>query len=114
MAIIGLRFFVIGIIELTKIPLVITLYNAASRLFKVLFIVALIAVNILTIETILQGLRTAYSSNSQAVELERQKLKSIDDRIASLDENKEGIDKQVNINIDRINSLNHKLLSKEI
>ena len=105
MAIIGLCFFVIGIIELTKIPLVITLYNAASRLFKVLFIVALIAVNILTIETILQGLRTAYSSNSQAVELERQKLKSIDDRIASLDENKEGIDNQVNINIDRINSL---------
>ena len=105
MAIIGLCFFVIGIIELTKIPLVITLYNAASRLFKLLFIIALIAVNILTIETILQGLRTAYSSNSQAVELERQNLKSIDDRIASLDENKEGIDNQVNINIDRINSL---------
>ena len=109
MAIIGLCFFVIGIIELTKIPLVITLYNAASRLFKVLFIVALIAVNILTIETILQGLRTAYSSNSQAVELERQKLKSIDDRIASLDENKEGIDNQVNINIDRINSLKSQI-----
>ena len=109
MAIIGLCFFVIGIIELTKIPLVITLYNAATRWFKLLFIIALISVNILTIETILQGLRTAYSSNSQAVELERQKLKSIDDRIASLEENKEGIDNQVNINIDRINSLKSQI-----
>jgi len=112
MAIIGLCFFVIGIIELTKIPLVITLYHAATKKLKLLFIIALISVNILTIETILQGLRTAYSSNSQAVELERQKLKSIDDRIASLDENKEGIDNQINVNIERINSLKAQIIQQ--
>ena len=86
--IIGLSFFVIGIIELTKIPLATALYNAATQNFKVIFFIALIAVNVLTIETIVQGLRTAFSANSLAVDLERQELKNLEDQLANIETQK--------------------------
>lgn len=86
--IIGLSFFVIGIIELTKIPLATALYNAATQNFKIIFFIALIAVNVLTIETIVQGLRTAFTANSLAVDLERQELKNLEDQLANIENQK--------------------------
>ncbi|WP_440928715.1 hypothetical protein [Candidatus Pelagibacter sp.] len=95
--IIGLSFFVIGIIELTKIPLATALYNAATQNFKIIFFVALIAVNILTIETIVQGLRTAFSANSLAVDLQRQELRNLEDQLLNIENQKSDKD---NITLD--------------
>lgn len=107
--IIGLSFFVIGIIELTKIPLATALYNAATQNFKVIFFIALIAVNVLTIETIVQGLRTAFSANSLAVDLERQELKNLEDQLANIETQK--IDKD-SITSDILNQI--EILEKNV
>ena len=107
--IIGLSFFVIGIIELTKIPLATALYNAATQNFKVIFFIALIAVNVLTIETIVQGLRTAFSANSLAVDLERQELKNLEDQLVNIETQK--IDKD-SITSDILNQI--EILEKNV
>ena len=88
----GLAFFVVGIAELSKIPIATALYNAAKQRFKVIFLIALVAVNVLTIETIVQALRTSFNSNSLAVDVVRQKLSSVEDKLQSIGEFKNILD----------------------
>jgi len=72
--IIGLAFFVVGIMELTKIPLATALYYAAKSFWKVVFLLALIAVNFSTFETIIQGFELAFNQRSKVVKIERKVL----------------------------------------
>ncbi len=72
--IIGLAFFVVGIMELTKIPLATALYYAAKSFWKVVFFLALIAVNFSTFETIIQGFELAFNQRSKVVKIERKAL----------------------------------------
>ena len=72
--IIGLAFFVVGIMELTKIPLATALYYAAKSFWKVVFFLALVAVNFSTFETIIQGFELAFNQRSKVVKIERKVL----------------------------------------
>ena len=51
----ALIFFIVAIVELTKIPLAYAVYYAQRTFWRVLFIFALVAVNVSTFETIITG-----------------------------------------------------------
>lgn len=51
----GLIFFMVGIIELTKIPLASAVYYSQTFWIRLIFLIALIAVNISTFETVVAG-----------------------------------------------------------
>ena len=51
----GLIFFMVGIIELTKIPLASAVYYSRTFYIRTVFLIALIAVNISTFETVVAG-----------------------------------------------------------
>ncbi len=51
----GLIFFMVGIIELTKIPLASAVYYSRTFYIRTIFLIALIAVNISTFETVVAG-----------------------------------------------------------
>ncbi len=72
--IMGLAFGVVALMELTKIPFSIALYNSAKANWKAIFFVALIAVNFSTFETIIQGFELAYNERSKVVDIKRKEL----------------------------------------
>lgn len=100
--IVGLAFTVVAIMELTKIPLATALYYAGKTSFRILFLLALLAVNFSTFETIIQGFELAYNQRSQIVDIERNKLKEIQAQIIKLDQNQDttSIDQKI-FNIDK-------------
>ena len=72
--IMGLAFGVVALMELTKIPFSIALYNSAKANWRVIFFIALIAVNFSTFETIIQGFELAYNERSKVVDIKRKEL----------------------------------------
>jgi len=90
--IVALSFFVVAIMELTKIPLATALYYAAKTSFRVLFFLALLAVNVSTFETIIQGFELNYNNRSQTVIVEKAKLDEIKAKLKNLDENQDTSD----------------------
>ena len=90
--IIGLAFFVVGIMELTKIPLATALYYAVRPFWKIVFFIALLAVNFSTFETILQGFQMSYSKNTKPVEILRGQLENLIDEKKT----KKGVSSQEN------------------
>ena len=72
--IMGLAFSVVALMELTKIPFSIALYNSAKANWRIIFFIALFAVNFSTFETIIQGFELAYNERSKAVDIKRKEL----------------------------------------
>ncbi len=72
--IMGLAFSVVALMELTKIPFSIALYNSAKVNWRVIFFIALFAVNFSTFETIIQGFELAYNERSKIVDIKRKEL----------------------------------------
>jgi len=66
--IVGLSFLVVTVIELTKIPLASVFYYAGKISWRITFFLALVAVNFLTFETIMQGFELAYNQRSSIVD----------------------------------------------
>ena len=75
--IIALAFFVVGIMELTKIPLATALYYSVRTFWKIVFLFALLAVNFSTFETIIQGFELAFNQRSKVVDLKRKELEDL-------------------------------------
>ena len=71
--IVGLAFIVVAIMELTKIPLATACYYAAKWTWRTIFIIALIAVNYSTFETIIQGFELGYHNRLALVDIEQEK-----------------------------------------
>ena len=65
--ILGIAFVVVAVMELTKIPLATALYYSAKIRFRVLFFIALFAVNFSTFETMIQAFELNYFSRSVTV-----------------------------------------------
>ncbi len=110
--IIGLAFFVVGIMELTKIPLATALYYAARTFWKVVFLFALIAVNFSTFETIIQGFELAYNQRSKSVDLKRAELDKLRDQLLTIDSVKiseQQIDQEILGIQNRVNELNQTI-----
>ena len=114
--IMGLAFFVVGIMELTKIPLATALYYAAKSFWKVLFFLGLIAVNFSTFEVMIQGFELAYDKRSKVVKIERKVLTNFEKERdvlkqqmsfeGTIDEDITGIQDQIAKLEDRITKIN--------
>ena len=63
--IMALAFFVVGIMELTKIPLATALYYSVKTFWKIIFFLAILAVNFSTFETIIQGFELAFNEDQK-------------------------------------------------
>ena len=103
--IVGLAFIVVAIMELTKIPLATACYYAAKWTWRTIFIVALIAVNYSTFETIIQGFELGYHNRLAIVDIELEKKEKIIKEIEDLNNNnlnKSDENKKIN---DEINEL---------
>ena len=107
--IIGLAFFVVGIMELTKIPLATALYYAAKSFWKVVFFLALVAVNFSTFETIIQGFELAFNQRSKVVKIERKVLDTFKNELIVL---KEQMSFEGNIDIE-INEIQKQITQLE-
>jgi len=79
--IVSLAFVVVAIVELTKIPLATAFYYAAKSRWKIVFIVALILVNISTFETIIQGFELGFYKRSNDVARVKMELEDINNEI---------------------------------
>ena len=82
--IVGLSFLVVTLIELTKIPLASVFYYAGRLVWKIVFLLALIAVTFITFETILQGFELAYNQRSQIVEDQRKLIEDTREKINNI------------------------------
>jgi len=106
--IVGLAFIVVAIMELTKIPLATACYYAAKWSWRTLFIIALIAVNYSTFETIIQGFELGYHNRLALVDVELEKKEKIKKQIKDLNSNnsnKSDQNKRIN---DEINELENQ------
>ncbi len=84
--IVGLSFLVVTIIELTKIPLASVFYYAGRVTWRVTFFIALLAVNFLTFETIMQGFELAYNQRSSIVDEIRKNVENKKEEIANIEQ----------------------------
>ena len=82
--IVGLSFLVVTVIELTKIPLASVFYYAGKISWRITFFLALVAVNFLTFETIMQGFELAYNQRSSIVDDIRKKVETKQDEIENI------------------------------
>ena len=80
-----LPFFIVGIVELTKIPLAYAVYHARRILWRALFTVTLIILCLLTAETVMTGLER--NLNNMMLQMEGQKAtqKEVSDEIINLE-----------------------------
>ena len=62
----GLIFFMVGIIELTKIPLASAVYYSRTFYIRTIFLIALIAVNVSTFETVVAGFERINNQRTEA------------------------------------------------
>lgn len=83
--IVGLSFLVVTIIELTKIPLASVFYYAGRVTWRITFFLALLAVNFLTFETIMQGFELAYNERSSKVDDIRKQVENKKDEIKNIE-----------------------------
>mgnify|MGYP005995601379 CR=1 FL=1 len=86
--VVALAFGVVAIMELTKIPMATAFYYGAKIRWKLLFLLALLAVNFSTFETIIQGFELSYNQRIEPVNKIKYELKNIDRQIDKLKKEK--------------------------
>ncbi len=115
--IVGLAFIVVAIMELTKIPLATACYYAAKWTWRTLFIVALIAVNYSTFETIIQGFELGYHNRLALVDVELEKKEKIKKEIKDLinnNSNKSDQNQKINEEINELENQKANIQSQKI
>lgn len=115
--IIALAFFVVGIMELTKIPLATALYYSVRTFWKIVFLFALLAVNFSTFETIIQGFELAFNQRSKVVDLKRKELEDLKNQKLTISEEQsfEGdIDKEIDAIQSQISILNQSIVDIDL
>ena len=106
----GLIFFMVGIIELTKIPLASAVYNSRTFYIRTIFLIALIAVNVSTFETVVAGFERI---NNQRTEAFRKLLIQKDTLEDQILEKRIRIDeKNLNKQISDLQSSNDKIIDQ--
>tara|TARA_B100001057_G_scaffold366846_1_gene370214 strand:+ start:667 stop:2388 length:1722 start_codon:yes stop_codon:yes gene_type:complete len=74
---IALTFFIAAIAELTKIPLATAFYYAVRIRWKSFFLIGLVLINILTFETIINGMQRNFSSQTSEIKTLQYELSSL-------------------------------------
>ena len=94
----GAIFFIVAIVELTKIPLATAVYYSVRIYWKVIFMIGLLLVNISTFETIVTGFERINRERTVKIDKLIVKYHSITAQIDQLNENTEikGFDADIN------------------
>ena len=82
----GLPFVIIGVVELTKIPLAFAAYNAKASFWKVLFVGALLSLCLITGETIFTGMERSLDNQLKYFAEDKKRQEEIIDEISNLEE----------------------------
>ena len=110
--IVGLSFLVVTIIELTKIPLASVFYYAGRVTWRITFFIALLAVNFLTFETIMQGFELAYNQRSSIVDEIRKNVENKKEEIANIEQ--QGDLSNFDIDIAKVNNDIQLLVNQKV
>jgi len=97
--VVGLSFLVVTVVELTKIPLASVFYYAGKISWRIVFFLALLAVNFLTFETIMQGFQLAYDQRNSVVNEIRKEVDIKKDEIENINTKSDSteLDKKIEI-----------------
>ena len=110
---IGLTFTIAAIAELTKIPLATAFYYAVRYSWKILFLLALILINVLTFETVINGMQRNWTLQTKDIKgLQYELATIVDSRINSasrLAEQKDTIQKEIERINGNINDTNTRI-----
>lgn len=82
---IGLTFLIAAFAELTKIPLATAFYYAVRFNWKLLFLTALILINVLTFETIINGLQRNFTQQTKHIKAKQYELASVVNEMVNAD-----------------------------
>ena len=80
-------FFIVAIVELTKIPLATAVYYSVRIYWKVIFLIGLLLVNVSTFETIVTGFERINRERTKIVDKKIVKYHSINTQIEQLEDN---------------------------
>ena len=80
-------FFIVAIVELTKIPLATAVYYSVRIYWKVIFLIGLLLVNVSTFETIVTGFERINRERTKVVDKKIVKYHSISTQIEQLEDN---------------------------
>ena len=80
-------FFIVAIVELTKIPLATAVYYSVRIYWKVIFLIGLLLVNVSTFETIVTGFERINRERTKVVDKKIVKYHSINTQIEQLEDN---------------------------
>jgi len=80
-------FFIVAIVELTKIPLATAVYYSVRLYWKIIFLVGLLLVNVSTFETIVTGFERINRERTKIVDKKIVKYHSINTQLEQLEDN---------------------------
>ena len=80
-------FFIVGIVELKKIPLATAVYYSVRLYWKIIFLVGLLLVNVSTFETIVTGFERINRERTKIVDKKIVKYHSINTQLEQLEDN---------------------------
>lgn len=81
----ALPFFMVAIVELMKIPLATAYYLAQSRVWRWVFLTALLFLIVVTFETMINGFQRQFESRVFLITKDRAELTNVDESIVRLD-----------------------------
>jgi hypothetical protein len=82
----GLPFFMVAIVELMKIPLATAFYLAQSRIWRWIFLTALLLLIAVTFETMINGFQRQFESRIYNITKDRTDLINIEEKVARVDD----------------------------
>ena len=85
----GAIFFIVAIVELTKIPLATAVYYSVRIYWKIIFLIGLLLVNVSTFETIVTGFERINRERTKIIDKKIVKYHSISTQIEQLQQNTE-------------------------
>ena len=108
---IGMIFIIVAVVELTKIPLATAVYYSVRLFWRVVFLIALILVNISTFETIITGFEIRNREVTKKVDEKIVEYNSVKTQIENINENVEvnNINDEIEILIKRRTKLNTQI-----
>ena len=106
----GLIFFMVGVIELTKIPLASAVYYNRSFLRRSVFLLALVLVNISTFETVIAGFERINNQRTEAFRNLLIEKDTLEDKI--LEKRIKVDEKNINKQISNLQNKNDKILEQ--
>ena len=108
---IGMIFIIVAVVELTKIPLATAVYYSVRLFWKIVFLVALILVNVSTFETIITGFERINRERTRVVDKLIVEYHSIKTQIQNVNENIEVNDANEEISklVERRSQINQQI-----